>query len=180
MNRSEAVPGQTFLEKKVLCGKKNRMARRCERENTKVGIVKAPIPEPVIKGSAASASAIANIMIQKYAMGVPLYRQESSWLNEGLSLSRQTMSNWLIKSASDWLLPLYEEMRTKMLKEDILHADETTVQVLKEPGRASRTNSYMWLYLSLIHILTSFATDEGCLPIASAIVLKESPLSSPN
>ena len=56
------------------------------------------------------------------------------------------MSNWLIKSASDWLLPLYEEMRTKMLKEDILHADETTVQVLKEPGRASRTNSYMWLY----------------------------------
>ena len=31
-------------------------------------------------------------------------------------------------------------------KEDILHADETTVQVLKEPGRASRTNSYMWLY----------------------------------
>lgn len=120
--------------------------RRCERENTKVGIVKAPIPEPVIKGSAASASAIANIMIQKYAMGVPLYRQESSWLNEGLSLSRQTMSNWLIKSASDWLLPLYEEMRTKMLKEDILHADETTVQVLKEPGRASRTNSYMWLY----------------------------------
>ena len=84
--------------------------RRCERENTKVGIVKAPIPEPVIKGSAASASAIANI-------------QESSWLNEGLSLSRQTMSNWLIKSASDWLLPLYEEMRTKMLKEDILHAD---------------------------------------------------------
>ena len=97
--------------------------RRCERENTKVGIVKAPIPEPVIKGSAASASAIANIMIQKYAMGVPLYRQESSWLNEGLCLSRQTMSNWLIKSASDWLLPLYEEMRTKMLKEDILHAD---------------------------------------------------------
>ena len=97
--------------------------RRCEGENTKVGIIKAPIPEPVIKGSAASASAIANIMIQKYAMGVPLYRQESSWFNEGLCLSRQTMSNWLIRSASDWLLPLYEEMRKKMLQEDILHTD---------------------------------------------------------
>lgn len=33
-----------------------------------------------------------------------------------------------------------------MLACDILHADETTVQVLREPGRAVETKSFMWLY----------------------------------
>ena len=28
----------------------------------------------------------------------------------------------------------------------MLHADETTLQVLKEPGRSSTSKSYMWLY----------------------------------
>ena len=33
-----------------------------------------------------------------------------------------------------------------LLKHSVLHVDETTVQVLKEPGRAARSKSYMWLY----------------------------------
>jgi len=37
-------------------------------------------------------------------------------------------------------------MREHLLKRDILHADETTLQVLREPGRAAATDSYMWLY----------------------------------
>lgn len=120
--------------------------RHCERENTKVPIIKAPMPEPVIKGSAASAAAIAHIMVQKYINAVPLYRQELSFLTDGFFLSRQTMANWLIRTSSDWLEPLYRQMRDQLLQEDILHADETVVQVLKEPGRASRRESYMWLY----------------------------------
>ena len=43
MNRSEAVPGQTFLEKKVLCGKENRMAAdsqgKQEETSMKVAVV---------------------------------------------------------------------------------------------------------------------------------------------
>ena len=31
-------------------------------------------------------------------------------------------------------------------KEPVLHADEMTLQVLKEPGRSSTSKSYMWLY----------------------------------
>ena len=33
-----------------------------------------------------------------------------------------------------------------MVQKDILHADETEVQVLKEPDRAATSKSYMWLY----------------------------------
>ena len=43
MNRSEAVPGQTFLEKKVLCGKENGMAAdsqgKQEETSMKVAVV---------------------------------------------------------------------------------------------------------------------------------------------
>jgi len=120
--------------------------RTCERENIKVPVTKAPMPEPVIKGSAASASLIAHIMEQKYMNAMPLYRQEISFLGDGFMLSRQTMANWLIKASFDWLEYLYEQMRQRLLKEEILHADETVVQVLKEPGRSSRSESFMWLY----------------------------------
>ena len=120
--------------------------RRCERENIKVPVIKAPMPEAVIKGSAASAASIAHIMVQKYMNGVPLYRQEMSFLNDGFFLSRQTMANWLIRASSDWFGPLYEQMRQSLLKEEILHADETVVQVLKEPGRSPHRESFMWLY----------------------------------
>ena len=120
--------------------------RRCEHENIKVPIIKAPMPEAVIKGSAASAASIAHIMVQEYMNGVPLYRQEQSFLNDGFFLSRQTMSNWLIRASNDWLEPLYQQMRKELLKEEILHADETVVQVLKEPGRSPGRESFMWLY----------------------------------
>jgi transposase len=121
--------------------------RACERDGTSVPVIKAQMPEPVIKGSVASSSSVAHIMVQKYANAMPLYRQEMDLLTNGFLLSRQTMANWLIRCSEDWLEPLYERMREHMLKEEkILHADETVLQVLKEPGRHSRTDSYMWLY----------------------------------
>ena len=45
-----------------------------------------------------------------------------------------------------WLRPVYDTLREQLRKESVLHADETTLQVLKEPGRSSTSKSYMWLY----------------------------------
>ena len=120
--------------------------RSCEKNSDSTPIVKAESPEPVIKGSVASPSAIAHIMTQKYVNAMPLYRQEKSFLYDDIVLSRQTMANWMIKCANDWLLPIYDKMKTALLKEEILHADETRVQVLKEPGRKATTESFEWLY----------------------------------
>jgi len=120
--------------------------RHCESSNDHTPIVKATMPEPVIKGSFASAEAVAHIMTQKFMMGLPLYRMEQEWNRQGIMLSRQTMSNWLTKCSEDWLEPIYDKLRGKLLKQDVLHADETTVQVLHEPGKTVQSNSYMWLY----------------------------------
>ena len=120
--------------------------RRCEEASDHVPIVKAEMPEPVIKGGFASPEAVSHIATQKFVMGSPLYRQEQEWKLSGILLSRQTMSNWLIKACENWLLPIYEEMKRRLCEHEVLHADETTLQVLHEDGKPAKSKSYMWLY----------------------------------
>ena len=120
--------------------------RKCESTSEHVPIVKADMPEPVIKGGFASPEAIAHIASQKFMMASPLYRQEQEWKQNGVMLSRQTMSNWLIKASEDWLEPIYLALKHRLCKHDVLHADESALQVLKEPGKTPQSKSYMWLY----------------------------------
>ena len=82
----------------------------------------------------------------KNVEGLPLYRQEKQFHRMGLALSRQTMANWIILGADQWFTPLYDRMHQLLLKLDILCADETTLQVLHEPGRSATSKSYLWLY----------------------------------
>lgn len=120
--------------------------RTCEENEISVPVVTAPMPAPAIPGSIASASAIAHVMVQKYVFGMPLYRQEQQWKLLDVEISRQTMANWVIQAATRWLALIYQRMHEHLLQKDIVHADESTVQVLHEPGRAADTKSYMWLY----------------------------------
>ncbi|RAU90856.1 IS66 family transposase [Paenibacillus sp. YN15] len=122
--------------------------RRCEREGITTPIVTAPGPKSIHPGSLASPSAVAHILNQKYGQGVPLYRQEQELKRQGVDLSRQTMANWVIAAATLWFVLLYERMHTLLVARDHLHADETPVQVLREPGRTAEQESYMWLYRS--------------------------------
>lgn len=120
--------------------------RYCQKEGTNTPVVTAPMPAPVLPGSLASPSALAHIMNGKYVDGLPLYRQEQQMAQLGVDLSRQTMANWMIQGAKRWLHLLYDRMHEHLLNQDILHADETTLQVLREPGRSAQSTSYMWLY----------------------------------
>jgi len=120
--------------------------RHCEHHEIETPIVPAQKPEPVYPGSLASPSAMAYIMNQKYVEGLPLYRQEKQLNRLGVALSRQTMANWMIHGADQWLQPIYGRMSDHLLEQDILHADETTLQVLSEPDRPATAKSYMWMY----------------------------------
>lgn len=120
--------------------------RHCERDECGVPIVKAAVSNPVIKGGFASPEVIAHIAAQKFVMGVPLYRQEQEWNRYGINVSRQTMSNWLVKATFDWLEPIYGILKEMLCMRKVLHADETTLQVLHEPDKPTESKSYMWLY----------------------------------
>ena len=109
-------------------------------------ITRADAPRPLILGSLASPSVVAHIASQKFVNGIPLYRSEKGFSYEGVELSRQTMANWLVYCAQHYLAVIYSMMIAYLIREEVIHADETTVQVLHEPGRPAQTKSYEWLY----------------------------------
>lgn len=128
------------------------MQQACECPNCKHKgkpvIRKAYAPKSVLNHSLASPSSVARVMYQKYVNSIPLYRQEKDWEQIGIGLSRATMANWIIRSCEDHLMPVVNHLQKELLKRDIIHCDETPVQVLKEEGKKPQTKSYMWLYRS--------------------------------
>ena len=125
-----------------------RMSYECPRckHTERPFVKKALTPTSLMNHSLASPSSVANVMYQKYVNSVPLYRQEKEWERMGLSLSGATMANWVIRCSQDYLMPVVERLQKKLLERDIIHCDETPVQVLKEEGKKPQTKSYMWLY----------------------------------
>lgn len=139
----EIIPAQAKVKKHVryIYG-----CRHCERNEINTPIQIAKSPSPVFPGSLASPSAMAYLISNKYVDGMPLYRQEKALERLGLSLSRQTMANWIIYGAEKWLSIIFDQLYHYMINQDVLHADETTLQVLSEPGRKSQSTSYMWMF----------------------------------
>ncbi|NDD92903.1 IS66 family transposase [bacterium] len=112
---------------------------------------KQSLREPsVIPKIKATAETLAFIAVQKYLFSCPLYRMEYLFKGAGIELSRHVMSLWMIKLA-EALKPLYQRLEDRLLAGDYLHMDETTLQVLREPGRSATTNSYVWVRTSGVH-----------------------------
>lgn len=121
--------------------------RHCQNNEIRTPILTAPMPVTAFPNSLASPSAVAHILCQKFVEGSPLYRQQAALHRLGFELSRQTMANWMLAGAG-WLDKLFARMVVYLKERDIAHADETTLQVLNEEGRAAQSTSYMWLYRS--------------------------------
>ncbi|TVQ96923.1 MAG: IS66 family transposase, partial [Desulfovibrionales bacterium] len=76
--------------------------------------------------------------------GLPLYRQENIFARIGVEIARATMSGWMITAANACKV-LVDMMIEEIRGGDILNLDETTVQVLSEPGRKNTAKSFMWV-----------------------------------
>ena len=120
----------------------------------------------LIPGGYASASLVSHIMYEKYADALPLYRQEKGFELLGVSISRTTMANWIITCAQNYLKPIYDYFHRELLKRHFLMADETPIQVLKEPDRRPQSKSYVWLMRS---------GEDRSLPSSYIIIQKPKP-----
>ena len=109
-------------------------------------IIRANSPKPLISGSLASPSLVAHIAYQKYSNGMPLYRIEKGFQHDGVVISRQNMSNWVTSCSQMYLMSIYERLKHHLLQESVIHSDGTTIQVLREEGRAATTKSCEWVY----------------------------------
>lgn len=105
----------------------------------------APPPVQIIPKSIASAGLLAHVLVTKFADAVPFYRQEGLFARLGVEVNRTSMCNWAMKAA-EACQPLLELHRKEIRSGPLINADETTVQVLKEPGRSASQKSYMWVF----------------------------------
>ena len=120
---------------------------KCKKEAEVPYIVKGKDGKPHMMHGMASAATVAWVMYQKYVNSLPLYRQEQDFKRLfGIDISRGTIASWIIKNAEQYFAPMCDYFRRRLIAGMYAMADETPVQVLKEPGRRPQTKSYMWVF----------------------------------
>jgi transposase len=142
----EIIPQKMHIIRYV---RANYVCDECHKTENQARIIKSPVPEPVIKHSLASPSAVAGVIYQKYVNSMPIARQEKDWAYQGVHVNRATLGNWVLKSTREHLFPLYDLMKEELLKASVIAADETDVQVLKEKDKAPSSKSKMWAYRTI-------------------------------
>jgi transposase len=122
--------------------------KKCQGVETEGGAVRiAPAPAQLLPKSIATPGLMAYLLSGKYCDGLPFYRQEKIFQRLGIEISRTSMCEWTIEVA-DMLKPLLRLMKMQLLSDNYIHADETTVRVVREPAKAGHGKAYMWVFRS--------------------------------
>jgi transposase len=116
-----------------------------EKEEGEPTVQIAALPVKLLPKSIATPSLLSQVFINKFCDSLPYYRQEGIFGRIGLELTRATMCAWTIK-VSEKVLPLIELFVKEIVSGFSINIDETTVQVLHEPGRKAETKSFMWVF----------------------------------
>ncbi len=107
-------------------------------------IVSAELPKHPLPKAVASTNTLAYVITAKYQDALPLYRLENILKRYGGSVTRTTLANWLIRLSAS-LMPLINLIREHQWQGEFIQADETRLQVLKEPGRSATSDKWIWL-----------------------------------
>ena len=106
--------------------------------------VVAPAPSRPVMGGYASAGLLASVVVSKYVHHLPLFRQEKMSERWGARLSRQSMADWVAVTAQ-WLRPIYQRMKERLLSSRYLQADETPIRCQDPDEPKGKTfQGYLW------------------------------------
>ncbi|MCE5316730.1 MAG: transposase, partial [Parachlamydia sp.] len=129
-------PGSYFIKQIV-------RPKYAVQQNSDAGIQVAPLPESLLTRCQADESLLADILTKKFVDHLPLYRINEMLLRDGIGISRQLMSQWVIRCGKA-LKPLYDEMKRQILQSENIFADETPVS-MQDPGKGKVQQAYMWV-----------------------------------
>lgn len=110
------------------------------------GILTCSLPEGILPRSQADESLLAEIITKKFADHQPLYRISEILSRENIGISRQLLSQWVVRCGQA-LKPLYYELEKQILQASSLFIDETTVD-MQMPGKGKVHQAYMWVIAS--------------------------------
>lgn len=112
--------------------------RNCET------LMQAPVPPHVIDKGIPTSGLLAQVLVAKYGDHLPLYRQERIFGRAGLAIPQSTLGAW-VGVCGVRLQPLVDALHQELLRHEVLHADETPVQMLA-PGKGKTHRAYLWAY----------------------------------
>jgi len=130
-----------------------------------------PLAPFILPQTQVTASFLATVAVQKFEDALPLYRQAKIYKNRfGVPFSDTTLSNWMIKG-SQRLKPFMNLLLGRLLQNDYIQADETTLQVLKAHKGKATKKSYIWMGVGMDRykvVYMHYATNRSAT-VASAL-----------
>ena len=141
--RVNVIPPQVTVERHI---RYKYACRKCEGTADEASpAVKIARNPHLIPKSLAAAGFLAYIFTSKFCDALPFYRQEKMFERIDFRMNRATMCN-LATATTDRCAIIRRMLWEELLKGPCISIDETTLQVLKEPGRSPSTKSYMWVF----------------------------------
>lgn len=130
----------------------------CER------LVQAPVAPHIIDKGLPTTGLLAQVLVAKYLDHLPLYRQEGIFERAGHLIARSTLAQW-VGECGVQLQPLVDALAAELLRQPVLHADETPVAMLK-PGNGKTHRAYLWSYCTTSYnpiraVVFDFADSRG-------------------
>lgn len=104
-------------------------------------------PKDFLRNSIVTPSLLASILNVKYVNSSALHRIEQEFQRNGVNISRQTMSNWIVRCSQMYFPPFVERMKQELLSLHVTQSDETPTQVIADSDHPN-SKCYMWVHRS--------------------------------
>lgn len=132
--RLDKVPAQYRV---IVTRRPKYACRACEG-----AVVQAPAPARLVEGGLPTEALVADVLVNKYAWHLPLYRQVQMVAQQGVNIDRSTLAAWVGFAAHE-LAPLHARLVEILKASPNLFMDETRAPVL-DPGRGRTKTGYLW------------------------------------
>jgi len=125
-----------------------------------IDIITASFPSTVFEGTIADVSLLAGMLVDKFIYHLPLYRQHQRMAQEGLKLSRATLTNWFHRTIP-LLVPIYNAQLSNILLSRVLAMDETPIKAGRK-GKGKMQKAWYWPIYGQDHeIAFTFSTSRS-------------------
>ncbi len=141
----EIIPAKIHVIKHIRYKYACSICEGTENENEGGAVKIAPLPPQIIPQGIVTPGLLSYILTSKFCDALPFYRQEKMFARIGVDISRATMCNWAML-AHEKMYRMIELLWEKVATSPHIGIDETTIQVLREPGRNNTAKSYMWVF----------------------------------
>ncbi|UYM14760.1 IS66 family transposase [Endozoicomonas euniceicola] len=135
--------------------RRHRYQKTCQCSQTP-GIITAPEPAKLIRKGKLGVSVWVEILLHKYAFGIPINRQLQDFRMRGLDLSQGTVTGGL-QTIKPLFEPIVESIRERVIAGQQWHADETRWMVWSDDQGAKKH----WLWVFMVQEAVYYSVDDN-------------------